>query len=273
MQNSQLTTPSLPELEAIIERSVQTFIEGGRAMQIIRDQKLYLASHPTFEAYCESRWGFSVRHASRMITSVITVGEIEAEESKNSVFATENATNGPMGPKLLPENERQTRPLATLETPAEKSAAWNDAVASAPVKNGKPIVTAAIVKKSVEKEKAKRPAPPVKALVKLAPELKPEPIADPAKPWAEFERQVGEIIATLDGAEAAMKRVLKYSRKAGMMLEERWAGGLSAGGTIGVVQALITTLKDGMPYSIDPQPPYGIITVGYHKRQIDREAK
>lgn len=83
----------LAELEAVIERGQETFIEVGSALTEIRDTRLYLETHATFEAYCQERWGWSRRHANRTIQAA-EVAEIL----------------GPMGPA----NERQARELVPL---------------------------------------------------------------------------------------------------------------------------------------------------------------
>src|SRR5260221_3259797 len=44
------------ECEAVIQRGWQTFVEVGRALARIRDQKLYRAEHDTFETYCRQKW-------------------------------------------------------------------------------------------------------------------------------------------------------------------------------------------------------------------------
>lgn len=58
----QLSFPEaerLTELEAVIDRGRQTFIEVGQALLEIRDARLYRADFGTFEDYCLERWGFS----------------------------------------------------------------------------------------------------------------------------------------------------------------------------------------------------------------------
>lgn len=59
------STLSLPELERVIERGQQTFIEVGRALLEIRDRRLYRETHATFEAYCRERWGWGRSHVYR----------------------------------------------------------------------------------------------------------------------------------------------------------------------------------------------------------------
>jgi VRR-NUC domain len=57
----------LSELETVIERGLETFIEVGQALMEIRDGRLYRAEHGTFEGYCQERWGFTDRRARQLI--------------------------------------------------------------------------------------------------------------------------------------------------------------------------------------------------------------
>jgi hypothetical protein len=45
------------------------FAAAGKALQVIRDGRLYRATHPTFEAYVEDRWGMARGHAYRLIAA------------------------------------------------------------------------------------------------------------------------------------------------------------------------------------------------------------
>ena len=117
----------LTRCEAIIERGLKTFIEVGTALLEIRDNRLYRDTHKTFEAYCRERWGWSHRHANRMI---------EASEVANNL--------GPIGPK--PTAESQVRPLARLE-PEEQRDVWAKAVEAS---NGH-VPTAAVVEEVTRK--------------------------------------------------------------------------------------------------------------------------
>lgn len=67
VRNATTPTTALAECEAIIERGLATFIEVGRALLTIRDDRLYRATHSSFEDYCRERWGFSRVHAHRQI--------------------------------------------------------------------------------------------------------------------------------------------------------------------------------------------------------------
>ena len=49
----------LTELETKIKRGMTGFFEVGRALQEIREAKLYRENHATFEAYLADRWDLS----------------------------------------------------------------------------------------------------------------------------------------------------------------------------------------------------------------------
>ncbi len=118
----------LDNLEVIIGTNLQSFIAVGKALTEIRDRKLYRDQHKTFEAYCRARWDMSKTHANRLIGSS-AVAEVLA----------------PAG--VIPQNERQIRPLALLETPEMQQKAWELAKESA----GSGNLTAQIVGEAVKK--------------------------------------------------------------------------------------------------------------------------
>lgn len=97
-----LTAPEVDrkaQLEATIERGMQTFVEVGLALMEIRDGRLYRAEYGTFEEYCQERWGWERRHAYRLI---------------DAAAAVENVSNWTQN--QVPANEAQARPLTSLQT-------------------------------------------------------------------------------------------------------------------------------------------------------------
>jgi hypothetical protein len=60
---------SLAECEEVIERGLATFIEVGAALLQIRDERLYLETHKTFDDYCRERWDFTDRRARQLMTA------------------------------------------------------------------------------------------------------------------------------------------------------------------------------------------------------------
>ncbi len=67
MNNTLTKTDTLTQCEKVIAQGLDTFVDVGRALMAIRDDKLYRASHKTFANYCQERWGFSYRRAAQLI--------------------------------------------------------------------------------------------------------------------------------------------------------------------------------------------------------------
>ena len=98
------STLSLPELERVIERGQQTFIEVGRALLEIRDRRLYRETHATFEAYCRERWGWGRSYANKTIRAAQTadaLGTTVPIQSERQARAMLN--------RLEPEEREQVR--------------------------------------------------------------------------------------------------------------------------------------------------------------------
>lgn len=108
---SEVVVSTLAECEAIIERGLTTFVEVGSALARIRDERLYLDSHKSFEDYCRERWDFNDRRASQMI---------QAAEVSTIVETRSLPT---------PRNEAVARELAPLRSePAQLREVWTQAV-------------------------------------------------------------------------------------------------------------------------------------------------
>ncbi|WP_285710872.1 hypothetical protein, partial [Microtetraspora sp. NBRC 16547] len=57
----------LAACEAAIDTLRVAFWAAGKALQVIRDARLYRATHPTFEAYVGERWEMTRTQADRLI--------------------------------------------------------------------------------------------------------------------------------------------------------------------------------------------------------------
>jgi hypothetical protein len=98
----------LADLEHVVERGQRSFVEVGKALRTIRDERLYDAAFGTFEAYCRARFGMPRQHINRIIAATEVVGNLEPMGSNVSV------------------SERVARPLATLE-PDDQRKVWREA--------------------------------------------------------------------------------------------------------------------------------------------------
>jgi hypothetical protein len=134
----QLSLPEavrLNELEAVIERGRQTFIEVGQALRAIRDERLYRAEYSTFEDYCRERWLMAHAFAYYLIAAAQVVSTI---------------VDTPNPPIILPSTESQARELAPLRAEPEiMREVWQEAVERA---QGQP--TAAVVREVREELKS-----------------------------------------------------------------------------------------------------------------------
>ena len=83
--------------ERTIKNTRGAFVACGRALEAIRDGKLYRAEYPSFERYCERKWGWKRAHAYRLI---------HAAEIADSMKMS------PMGDKI--DTERQARAIAAV---------------------------------------------------------------------------------------------------------------------------------------------------------------
>lgn len=100
VDHAELTTVEttrLAELEAVVGRGLQTFLEVGNALVEIRDSRLYRAVAATFEDYCAGRWDISRPRAYELMGAAALVSAMADE-----------------GAPVLPANERQARELGKV---------------------------------------------------------------------------------------------------------------------------------------------------------------
>lgn len=139
-----LTTVETGEFErhkATIRAGQQTFVEVGLAYLAIREQRLYRATHGTFEEFCRTEFALCKREVNRTIEAAEVVKRL-----------------GPIGPTV--EKKAQVRPLTKLPA-SEQPAAWQAAVE----RSGGAAPTAKVVAAVVAE---RRPAVEVMALLPLA---------------------------------------------------------------------------------------------------------
>jgi hypothetical protein len=128
-----LESSKLAQCEEVIERGLDSFIEVGNALLVIREERLYRSDYDDFETYCEERWEISGRRARQLIGAVRTIANLESGT-------------------IVPKTESQVRPLVSLP-PVKQKEAWESAIKSS--KNGKP--TAKQVAESVLQIKGGKP--------------------------------------------------------------------------------------------------------------------
>ncbi len=126
------------ELEKIIVRGVMAHFEMGMAMAAIRDERLYMSTHGTFEAYCKDLWEISDRRVRQYIAAVEVIRNLQ-DMANTGQDDAHNRNHGSGYEQLLytndiilPANERQARPLTYLKTPDQQFDAWRRVIETAP---------------------------------------------------------------------------------------------------------------------------------------------
>lgn len=100
----------LERCEVVIKQGLQTFVEVGQALMLIRDKRLYRAEYSRFEDYCQDKWQLKKSQTYRLIDAANVVENIKL----------------PPGGKL-PQTEKHARPLTKLE-PELQAEAWQKVV-------------------------------------------------------------------------------------------------------------------------------------------------
>jgi len=84
----QLTDPereSFARCEAAVETLKWAFWAAGKALQIVRDARLYRATHATFEEYVLERWDMQVNYANKLIRTWRIAEALFEQESNGLV--------------------------------------------------------------------------------------------------------------------------------------------------------------------------------------------
>lgn len=118
----------LSEYEAIITEHGQAIFQMAEALRAIRDGKLYREDFGTFEEYCRKRWNFSRKWA---------YAQLKCADVRENLSTMVDRANIPE-----PANERQLRPLASLD-PEQQRTAWKRA---AEIAHGKAITNTHVQK-------------------------------------------------------------------------------------------------------------------------------
>ena len=63
----------LAELERVIAKGKQTFVEVGLALAEIRDLRLYKREYSNFAEYCREKWGWEKRYTNYVIAGAEAV--------------------------------------------------------------------------------------------------------------------------------------------------------------------------------------------------------
>jgi hypothetical protein len=175
----------LAELEKMIARGKQTFVEVGLALAEIRDLRLYKREYGSFSEYCREKWGWEKSYAYYMIEGAEVVKALPEKVS------------------TIVDTESQVRELAKI--PAEDRAG----VVQAIVDEGKPVTAAEI------KRRIPPPIQPGGAQGTARPTLPPPPaqvldatgwpIPTQLIPLWQRANEVQEMLTTLSRVKGALR--------------------------------------------------------------------
>jgi hypothetical protein len=117
----------LDDLEQTIEKGLATFVEVGRALEAIRDRRLYRETHSTFESYCKERWGISRGHAYRQIDGAQVVSVLQDSGTGPKMSTRLGDVRLQVGD--IPASESVARELVPLkDEPEQVQQAWRQTV-------------------------------------------------------------------------------------------------------------------------------------------------
>ena len=122
----------LGRCEGVIKKGLNTFVEVGEALMVIRDSRLYRSEFGTFEAYCSERWGLGKSRTYQLIDAASVIKNVH------------NCGR-------LPETESQARPLSSLAPQAQQEI-WQDVVS----RHGENITAAKVAEVVSEYQGAKK---------------------------------------------------------------------------------------------------------------------
>ena len=115
----------LEELEKLIAKGQQTFVEVGMALAEIRDLRLYKREYSSFAEYCQIKWGWKRTYAHYIIDSAEVVKSLPLKvfTAVNSVAATRElakvdpAQRGELVQAIVDEGKRVSAPEVRRRLP------------------------------------------------------------------------------------------------------------------------------------------------------------
>jgi transposase len=176
----------LAGLETTIGSGLASFVEVGRSLIQINEDRLYREGDGTFEEYCERRWDLSRQHGYRLIHAAKCFDKLQSSFPKGA---------------HLPRNESQLRPLEHLK-PNFWVKAWKQALNdSSGVR-----ITAEVVKKVVRQLGGKSKPPKPTARKKVRAQV-------PTKTVEKIVEVVRLALGTPEPSVEQLRKVLKQIQK------------------------------------------------------------
>lgn len=128
----------LANLEKKIAGRMMCFMDVGRALLEIKEERLYLHYADTFEDYCKKRFGWTASYGGKVIRSM---------EASDDVSEVETAIG-----TIVPPNESVAREIAVLEADKDRQKLWRLSVDNYQECDGKSGAPTATYVRSIRKE-------------------------------------------------------------------------------------------------------------------------
>ena len=111
----------LAELEAVIETNMKGFVLVGMALAQINEQRLYRVRYPTFEEYLLKVWDMARRTGYQLIEAAAVHENLkQLVEDVTHGRQEDDVRHGAQTEIILPQNERQARPLTLFEAEEQR---------------------------------------------------------------------------------------------------------------------------------------------------------
>lgn len=111
----------LAELEAVIETNMKGFVLVGMALAQINEQRLYRVQYPTFEEYLLKVWDMARRTGYQLIEAAAVHENLkQLVEDVTHGRQEDDVRHGAQTEIILPQNERQARPLTLFEAEEQR---------------------------------------------------------------------------------------------------------------------------------------------------------
>lgn len=145
VDSSELTPDEQSDRLRLEKKVERAFYEAGKALQELKERRLYRSTHKSFEDYCTERFGYlNRRHPYRLIEAALVVDNLLSQCDQI----------GHIQVPIIPTNEAQARPLTALE-PQQQWLAWQQAIRQA----GGKVPSSRIVKDAVQRLQERAPYP------------------------------------------------------------------------------------------------------------------
>ena len=118
------TKPSFEQCETVIRKGLQSFVEVGRALLRIKEEKYYQEQYDTFAEYCRARWHLGASRVYQLINATYVMDNLSTHSENTTEVSSAEL---PHYESLFPQIESQVRPLSRL-TPEQQIEAWKTAV-------------------------------------------------------------------------------------------------------------------------------------------------